>query len=162
MTAKIEFCTVDYQNPQQGQDLLMLLDAYAQDPMGGGAPLSASAKATLLAALSARSNAFSIVGYVDGVPACLANCFETFSTFKAKPVLNIHDFVVLTPFRKLGLSQKLLSSVAALAQSRDCCKLTLELLEGNTAAKQTYVKFGFEGYELDPEMGKALFWEKVL
>jgi hypothetical protein len=29
-------------------------------------------------------------------------------------------------------------------------------------AKNAYLKFGFAGYALDPQMGKALFWEKPL
>jgi hypothetical protein len=40
--------------------------------------------------------------------------------------------------------------------------VTLEVLEGNQIAKNAYIKFGFAGYELDPKMGKALFWEKPL
>ena len=162
MNPNIIFHRVDYLDPKQGNDLMLLLASYALDPMGGGTALSESVKATLLTKLQKRSNAFSIIGYVDGVPACLANCFETFSTFKARPVLNIHDFVVLKSYRKLGLSQSLLNAVADLARTRDCCKLTLELLEGNIPARQAYLKFGFEGYELDPTMGKAEFWEKVL
>ena len=41
-------------------------------------------------------------------------------------------------------------------------KLTLEVLEGNSVAQSAYRAFGFEGYELDPQMGKALFWQKKL
>lgn len=44
----------------------------------------------------------------------------------------------------------------------DCCKLTLEVLEGNKLAQQVYRRFGFQGYELDPKMGRALFYEKKL
>jgi hypothetical protein len=29
-------------------------------------------------------------------------------------------------------------------------------------AQSTYEKFGFGGYELDPEMGGAMFWQKSL
>ena len=45
---------------------------------------------------------------------------------------------------------------------KNCCKITLEVLEGNTIAKNAYKKFGFMGYELDPKMGKAMLWEKSL
>lgn len=30
----------------------------------------------------------------------------------------------------------------------------------NDPAKQAYINFGFEGCALDPEKGRALFWEK--
>ncbi len=43
-----------------------------------------------------------------------------------------------------------------------CCKMTLEVLEGNVAAQAAYQSCGFAGYELDPCMGKALFWKKKL
>jgi len=162
MPASITFVTVDYNDPQLGNDMLAMLDAYAKDPMGGGQGISDHVKTALLPALANRHDAISILCYVDGKPAGLANCFESFSTFKAKPVMNIHDFVILCGHRKLGLSQKLLEAVQSMAKARGCCKLTLELLEGNTPAKNAYLKFGFDGYELDPEMGKAYFWEKAL
>ena len=56
----------------------------------------------------------------------------------------------------------MLGKVELLARDRGCCKLTLEVLEGNAVARSAYEKFGFTGYELDPAMGKAHFWEKKL
>jgi len=55
----------------------------------------------------------------------------------------------------------MLHEVEKIAKERGCCKLTLEVLEGNCSAKKSYEKFGFSGYELDSEVGKALFWQKV-
>ena len=43
-----------------------------------------------------------------------------------------------------------------------CCKLTLEVLDGNAPAKAAYEKFGFASYELDPAVGGALCWQKKL
>ena len=43
-----------------------------------------------------------------------------------------------------------------------CCKLTLEVLEGNAIAQAAYKACGYAGYELDPKMGKAMFWQKKL
>lgn len=65
-------------------------------------------------------------------------------------------------FRGLGVSQLMLAKVEEQAKKRGCCKITLEVLEGNEIARNSYMKFGFDGYELDPEMGKALFWQKTL
>jgi ribosomal protein S18 acetylase RimI-like enzyme len=56
----------------------------------------------------------------------------------------------------------MLEKVEAVAKDRGCIKLTLEVLDGNQTAKNAYVKFGFAGYELDPVMGKAGFWDKAL
>jgi len=70
--------------------------------------------------------------------------------------------MVLKEFRGLGLSQKMLALVEKEAIARDCCRITLEVLDKNEIAKKSYTKFGFVGYELDPQFGKALFWEKEL
>ena len=152
----------DYDNIQQADDLVFLLDAYATDPMGGGEPLTAYVKENLVAMMAKRSDIFTILCYVNDQPAGLINCIEGFSTFNCKPVMNIHDVTVLKEFRGLKLSTKMLTEVEALASFRGCCKLTLEVLEGNEVAKKAYQKFGFSSYELDPKMGKAMFWEKKI
>jgi ribosomal protein S18 acetylase RimI-like enzyme len=159
---KIEVLTLNYQDPQHAQDLLFLLDNYALDPMGGATALSQTVKGNLATELAKLPHAFSVICYVDDKPAGLVNCFEAFSTFKCKPIVNIHDVVVSNEYRGLGLSQKMLQHVESIAIEKGCCKITLEVLEGNQVAKNAYIKFGFAGYELDPKMGKALFWEKPL
>ncbi len=158
----IEVVVADYQDKQQAADILLLLEHYAQDPMGGGSPLTSYTRENLLPALSKIPHAFTLLCYVDNAPAGVANCFESFSTFKCKPIVNIHDFVVLGDFRGKGISQLMLAKVEEIANALGCCKITLEVLEGNLAAQSAYVKFGFGGYELDPAAGKALFWEKTL
>jgi ribosomal protein S18 acetylase RimI-like enzyme len=156
----IELINVDYSDAQCAQDLVFLLDSYAKDSMGGGQPLSQDTLDNLALCLSKVPHAFSIICYVDSKPAGLINCFEAFSTFKCKPLINIHDVVVLAEYRGLGLSQKMLTKVEQIAKDKGCCKLTLEVLDGNVIAKNAYIKYGFEGYELDPEMGTAQFMEK--
>lgn len=159
---KIDVFTLNYQDPQQTQDMLFLLDNYALDPMGGATPLNQTVKKNLAIELAKLPHAFSVICYVEGKPAGLVNCFEAFSTFKCKPLINIHDVVVSNGYRGLGLSQKMLQHVENIAIQKGCCKMTLEVLEGNQVAKNAYLKFGFAGYELDPQMGIALFWEKQL
>lgn len=159
---KIDLISADYLNKMHATDIRYLLDAYAADPMGGGKPLADEVKQNVVAELSKLPHAFSLLCYVDGSPAGLVNCFELFSTFACKPLVNIHDVIVLEGFRGLGLSQKLLQGVEAEAIRRGCCKVTLEVLSGNEAATNSYKKFGFSPYELDPKAGSALFWEKPL
>lgn len=158
----IEVKAVNYRDPGQAEQLVYLLNQYALDPMGGGEPLSEDVQAQLAKRLAERSDTFSFIAYVDGVPAGLVNCVENFSTFAARPIMNIHDIAVLPANRGQGLSTALLQAVEQLARARNCCKLTLEVLEGNTIAKASYQKFGFAGYELDPAMGQAVFWQKKL
>lgn len=153
---------VDYYNPQQCSDLVLLLDSYARDPMGGGEPLNQFVKDNLVVELSKRDFGLSIIAYIDGQPAGLLNAFEGFSTFACKPLFNVHDIVVLEEFRGLQLSQLLLQELEKIARAKGCCKITLEVLEGNSIAQRAYQKAGFAGYELDPQMGKAMFWQKKL
>lgn len=159
---KPEIIQADYQNPRHAQDLRLLLDSYARDPMGGGAPLPAAVLARVVAELAKRAHAFSVLAYVEGQPAGLANCFEGFSTFQARPIVNIHDMVVQPEFRGCGVGQALLGGVEDIALARGCCKLTLEVLGGNGRAQAAYRRFGFEAYALDPQVGQAHFWQKNL
>ncbi len=158
----IEVIRADYGDERQARDIAGLLNSYALDPMGGGEPLPEHVRQNLARELSRRPHAFSILCYVDGEAAGLVNCFEGFSTFKCQPLVNIHDVVVLSAYRGRGLSQRMMAKVEEIARQRGCCKLTLEVLEGNEAAQRAYLRFGFRGYQLDPESGTALFWEKPL
>ena len=158
----VRIVIADYLDDQHARDLVSLLNHYARDPMGGGKALDEQVQAHLVPALAEVPRAFSILCYVHDHPAGLVNCFEGFSTFTCKPLINIHDLVVHREYRGLGISQRMLAKVEERARQRGCCKITLEVIEGNEVAKNAYTKFGFEGYELDPTMGKAVFWQKRL
>ncbi len=158
----IEIIIADYHDPKHGSDMAYLLDSYAKDPMGGGEPLDSAITDNLAKSLSKLPHAFTVLCYAGNQPAGFINCFETFSTFKGKPLVNIHDVIVIKDFRGLGLSQLMLNKVEEVAKQKGCCKLTLEVLEGNEVAQNSYKKIGFAGYELDPVMGKAMFWQKSL
>jgi len=156
----IEIIKADYNNPKHAQDLVYLLDNYAKDPMGGCKGLTKEVKENLVKELAKLPFAFSVLAYKDSTAIGLANCIIGFSTFKAKPIVNIHDITVLKEYRGKGVSLKLLEKVEELAKSLGACKLTLEVLSNNQAAKKAYTKFGFENYELDPKAGIAEFWQK--
>jgi len=158
----VEIVRVDYQNEHQARDLIYCLNCYAMDPMGGGEPLKQTVKDKLIEALKSQTNVFSILAYVDNQPAGLINCVDGFSTFSAAPLTNIHDVVVLADYRGQGLTRKMFQVVEQVAKEKGAIKLTLEVLEGNSTAKQAYQRLGFAGYELDPAMGQAVFWQKML
>ena len=158
----IEIVKADYHNKSQGEDLLRLLNAYALDPMGGGEPLSEFVQQNLLKTLVQQANVFTLLCYVNNQAAGFINCVDGFSTFNCKPLLNIHDVAVLPEYRGLDLSGKMLNVVEEIAREKGCCKITLEVLEGNKIAQNAYNKAGYAGYELDPIMGRAMFWQKKL
>jgi ribosomal protein S18 acetylase RimI-like enzyme len=153
---------VDYLNVQDAQALIFLLDAYAQDPMGGGDALYPEATARLCSDLARIEGAASFIAWLADKPVGLINCFEGYSTFKAKPLLNVHDIAVLTGHRGNGVGQALLKAAEEHARLRGCCKLTLEVLSGNAPAMASYKRFGFAQYELDPAAGQAQFMQKWL
>ncbi|KXI28640.1 GNAT family N-acetyltransferase [Paraglaciecola hydrolytica] len=158
----IEIVIADYANEQHKTAIPALLNAYASDPMGGGKPLTEHVRRNLVNELAKIPHAFSVLAFVDGEPAGLTNCFAAFSTFACKPLINIHDLMVLQNYRGLGLSQLMLAKVEEIARAKDCCKVTLEVLSNNAIAKSAYLKYGFSGYELDPQAGNAVFWQKSL
>ncbi|MEQ8210777.1 MAG: GNAT family N-acetyltransferase [Lacipirellulaceae bacterium] len=152
----------DLSSPLHAAAVLDLLDEYARGITGTGKPLPEFVRANLIHELSQRPDCCAVLAFVDEQPAGLAICFEGFSTFACKPILNIHDFVVAEAFRGQGLARDLLAKVEEVAKSNGCCKLTLEVLEGNERARQVYQRYGFASYELDPEMGRAVFLEKTI
>lgn len=152
----------DYTNPEHIEAIGFLLKHYAKDPFGGGKDLDDDAGIKICEELNKRDYAFSLLAFVDNKPAGLTTCFESFSTFSCKPIVNIHDIVVHQHYRGRGLSHSMLSKVEEIAREKDCAKLTLEVLSNNNVAKASYQTFGFISYELDPQHGHALFWEKPL
>lgn len=159
---EIKITDVNYNDNKQARELVYLLNAYASDPMGGGQPLDKYVTENLASELSKLPHAFSVICYVNNQPAGLINCFEAFSTFSCKPLVNIHDVMVLKEYRGNSLSQKLLERVEEIASTKGCCKLTLEVLSENEIAKLSYKKYGFSRYELDPTKGNAQFWQKLI
>ena len=158
----IEILQADYGNAEHAQALVRLLDMYARDAMGGGHGLSEQVKQALVPELARRPHAFSVLAFVDGEAAGLVNCFEGFSTFACKPLINIHDVAVADAYRRRGIAQQMMRYVEHIARERGCCKLTLEVLQGNRNAQQMYGKLGYAGYQLDAATGAALFWQKGL
>lgn len=152
----------DLSDSNHADAIVYLLNEYAKDEMGGAAELSDYAKNNLISELQKRPHAFVVLAFVHNEPAGLAICIEGFSSFACRPLVNVHDMVVVSKFRGRGLSQKILAQVESEARARHCCKLTLEVLEGNNIAQQAYRAFGFEGYQLVSSMGEARFWQKKL
>ncbi|AFY29897.1 GNAT family N-acetyltransferase [Cyanobium gracile] len=158
----IEIREADLNNPVDGAALLALMEIYARDPMGGGHDLSEFTRANLIEALARRPSAHVILAYAAQEPAGLLISLEGFSTFACRPLLNVHDLVVAEGFRRQGVARRLLQRAEVIARRLGCCKLTLEVLEGNRSAQAVYTRAGFRAYQLDPAMGRAQFWEKRL
>ena len=160
--SSIKIIEADLSVSDHANAIISLMDEYACDPMGGGNGLSNYAKINLIPELAKRKTARVILAFVEDRPAGLVICLEGFSTFACQPLLNIHDAIVSLPYRGKGLSKLMLQAAEKIAIDLGCCKMTLEVLEHNYLAQKAYRSSGFSGYELNPQMGKALFWEKKL
>lgn len=152
----------DYGDQRDAADVVTLLEAYACDPMGGGAALDDSVKARLVGDLAANPHAFSLLARAGDEAVGLANCFMGYSTFAAAPLVNIHDFAVLPGHRGAGIGKALMAAIETEALKRGACKITLEVLSGNHPAQRLYAACGYGDYQLDPASGHALFWQKRL
>jgi GNAT superfamily N-acetyltransferase len=157
-----EILNADLSSPHHARAIIDLLNFYAKGQMGGGQAISSFVQENLVSELRKRHTAHVVLALVDGNPAGLAICMEGFSTFACKPLLNVHDFMVVDQYRRQGIATMMLAQVEKIARGLGCCKLTLEVLEGNAAARSLYQSCGFAGYVLDLAMGQALFWQKKL
>ena len=152
----------DYANAGHARAVVTLLDAYAQDPAGGGHALGDFTRDNLIACLSALPQAFSVLAFDGELPVGLVNCLEGFSTFACRPLVNIHDLAVVPSHRGRRVAEQMLHLVEQIARERKACKLTLEVLSGNHSANRLYARVGFDAYQLDPAMGQARFLQKWL
>ena len=145
--------------------VLAMLDAYSADPMGDGHPLSADARTNLIAGLRAHPTTLVFLAFHADAPsgvAGLATCFRGFSTFAAKPLINVHDFYVLPSLRGRGIGRALLAAVERKARETGCCKLTLEVQENNARARRLYEACGFSQAQYVEAAGRSVFLWKPL
>lgn len=160
MATALSVRQADYGRPSDAAAVVMLLDAYARDPAGGGEPLSGFVKANLAQELAKRPQAYSVLAFDGDQPVGLVNCIEGFSSFKCKPLVNVHDVAVLASHRGQGIAEAMLAEAERIAIGRGAVKMTLEVLSGNVPAVKLYRRIGYEGYQLDPAMGTAQFFQK--
>jgi ribosomal protein S18 acetylase RimI-like enzyme len=162
MAAAFSVRRADYGSVDDAASLVMLLDAYARDPAGGGEPLTAFTKTHLVRELAARPQAYSVLAFDGEAPVGLVNCIEGFSSFACKPLVNVHDVAVLASHRGRGIAEAMLAEAERIAIERGAIKMTLEVLSGNEPAMRLYQRVGYAGYQLDPAMGSAQFLQKWL
>jgi ribosomal protein S18 acetylase RimI-like enzyme len=135
---------------------LHLVNAYARDPMGDGRDLPAAVRNRLISGLQQHPTSLVFLAFDEATPVGVAVCFVGFSTFAARPLINIHDLAVLPDYRGQGIGRLLLERVEAKGRDLGCCKLTLEVREDNHRAQQLYQKFGFG--DMPSELGSVRNW----
>jgi len=144
------------------QAVLELLNAYAADPMGNGKPLGQEVLKGLIPGLQNHPTTIIFIAFHDNKAVGIVTCFKGFSTFQARPMINISDFYLYPDYRGLKIGQKLLSIVEKKALELNCCKITLEVQENNLHAIRTYKAAGFNQDIHVEEAGGAILFSKSL
>ena len=142
---KVTCIQVDYTNSTQMEHLLFMLNAYSMDPMANEKPLPDDVLTGLKRDLPHVNGAISFLAYLNddqSNPVGLINSFPGYSTFKARPLLNIHDVVVLPEHRGKNIGGTLIETVATKAKELGFCKLALEVRTDNPA-ERLYRRLGF-------------------
>jgi len=152
----------DLDDPRHQSAVLAMTRAYAQDPMGNGRDLPAEIQQRLVPGLRAHPTTLIFLAYRDDEAVGIVTGFVGFSTFAARPLINIHDLHVAREHRGHGVGRSLLQAVETEARLLGCCKLTLEVQEHNEAALALYRRYGFVGGQYEPGAGVVLFREKKL
>jgi ribosomal protein S18 acetylase RimI-like enzyme len=161
----IEVAEADLSREADAAALVMLLDAYARDPMGGEQPLPGAVRERVVPDLrerAANGTAVVLLARRAGEPLGVAVCFLGYSTFAARPLLNLHDLAVVDKARGAGVGRALLAAVESAARARGCVKVTLEVREDNARARRLYEHVGFADYTTGDATTRTLFLERKL
>ncbi len=152
----------DLDNPTHQHAVVDLVNAYAREPMGLGRDLPENVRRDLVPGLRRHPTTLVFLAFDGGDPVGVAVCFLGFSTFAARPLINVHDLAVVPTHRGRGVGRRLLEEVEAKARTLGCCKITLEVKEDNTRAQRLYQKMGFKGINPNGGTGGVWFLQKRL
>ena len=150
------------ENSEHQEIVLNMVRAFARDSMGNGQDLSQESREMLIDGLRRHPAVSVFIAFNEKKPLGFATCFLGFSTFTARPLLNIHDFYVGDEYRGRGVGRHILHAIENKARALGCCKLTLEVQENNQTALSLYHRFGFEEAQYDAGAGAVLFRQKKL
>ncbi|MEA5129393.1 MAG: GNAT family N-acetyltransferase [Proteiniphilum sp.] len=147
----------DFTNEADLKAVGTLMNAYIKDQYGGGELLNMSRQLHLVDALNEHPKSIVLLAEIDHVRCGMIVAFENFSTFSVRPMINIHDVIVLEEYRGKGVGKRLMEAIELIARERQCSRITLEVREDNVVAQRLYKKMGFG--ETAPPM---LYWRKYL
>jgi ribosomal protein S18 acetylase RimI-like enzyme len=153
---------VDFSNPRHREGVVAMVNAYASDPKVGGVSLPEDVLQSLGEKLASHPTAVAWLAWEADCPVAVLVGFFGFSTFAARPLLNLHDLAVVASHRGQGIGSLLLEAAEAHARAQGCCGMTLEARGDNYAAQRLYRRYGFEGADrVEPETCFG-FWKKRL
>ncbi|MDR2809995.1 MAG: GNAT family N-acetyltransferase [Tannerellaceae bacterium] len=134
-----------------------LINVYIADEMGGGSPLTDSEQVRLVEGLDKHPATVVLLAASASRYVGMLVAFENFSTFTARPMVNIHDVIVHPEYRGKGIGRLLMNGIIGEATRRGASRITLEVRQDNLVAQGLYQSLGFE--ETSPSM---YYWRKNL
>ena len=149
----------DLANAKDQQTILRLLNEYASLLMGREEALPSEVTQALMPALQAHPACTVFLAKVDEQAVGVATCFRGFSTFKARPLLNIHDLAVARGFQNRGIGSLLIDRACSYARTANCCAVTLEV-QANNPARRLYASKGFQHLR-PPVHGETMLFAKL-
>jgi ribosomal protein S18 acetylase RimI-like enzyme len=129
--------------PSHAAGLVHCIDSYASEDMGGGHALSDDVKQQLVPGLKQHASRLVLLALRENEIVGAAVCFMGYSTFAAKPRLNVHDLCVLASHRGHGLGRRLMEAVLERARAAGCSAVSLEVRADNEIARRLYQSLGF-------------------
>lgn len=102
------------------------------------------------------------VAEAEGEVVAYAAAFETYSTFRAAPLLHLEDLYVTPAARRKGVAAAMMRALAREALARGCAKVSWVVLDWNADAQRFYERLGAKPsagwlpYELEGEALRAL------
>jgi len=150
----------DLSRAEHENAIVTMLDAFMLEQ--DGVPLSEQARREMIPGLRAHPACYILLAYRDGSAVGFAICFLGFSTFNARPLINIHDIFVDSSVRGMGVGAMLLERIEAKAHELNCCRITLEVREDNRVARGLYRKVGFDRVVVGAKRVPMEFWHKLL
>lgn len=132
-----------------------LVNAYILDHYGGGKALTEIQQLRLVDALNEHPKAIVLLAEMNRIRCGMIIAFENFSTFSVRPMINIHDVIVLNEYRGRGIGRMMMEALEKIAKERKCSRLTLEVRKDNIVAQSLYRSSGFGDAE-----SPMYYWRK--
>ena len=153
----LSFTHADFSDSYHQKMFVELINHSKLDLMGISKPMSEEKQTKLINGMKNNKSAFVLFAIINDQIVGMVTCFVNFSTFKAKPYLNIQDFIIFKEFRGIGIGKELMGRCIHIARKRDYCKITIGVRDDNLPAMNFYKSLDFE--ENIPVMH---FWTKSL
>ncbi len=159
---QVSVVEADLKNTEHAAAVTRILDEYAHDPLEGGKGLPTDVLDQLVEQLQRATMRLILLASVDGTYGGMAICFWGFSSFAARPAINIHDLVVSPSLRSHGIGSALIAEVETRAKDAGCARITLEVRSANHDARRLYTRKGFTGADVEVPENVTLFCVKTL